>query len=377
MKFNLLSNKENKKEKKVSNFKKFFLGTTMLLASCGVESNINDHSKWEKEDTEISDVEEVEKDRKTYCDSSLLHTPFSSNISLNENDSIHLFNRTKITFEGKSNSSFRFYVEPENSKSYYLEIQKITNIESDNLSVFLEVCSYDLKNNIINLASDKSFLDFIFKGERTKIIEKNEGEYEQLIEKVYISIEGNSKVDELLYSEKNWIFPSLKNNESNTIIWFNDYPYTFNNTYEDLIHFFEYDSYVPLMVEGTNFLYDSETTITLTSIIEDKGVNYFVFDLENNDLTKRIIFPEKIFYTFDFNEKNMTFFVERKSSLGVTFYSVKEFYDVTYEGNNIQINVNGIDTNADVNFTHWNNLTKIEMYPKYNLKELTERKREE
>jgi len=287
-----------------------------------------------------------------------------------------LFNRVKITFEGKNNSMFRFYLEPEDSKSYYLDVQNFTSVESDEISIFFEVCSYDLKNNNIVLASDKAFLDFIFKGERRETIEKFEGEYEQLIEKVFVSIKGNSKVDELLYSEKNWIIPSLKDTESNTIIWFNDYPYTFNNTSDSLVYLFDYDSYIPLMIEGTNFLFDSETTISLISIIEDKGVNYFVFELDNNnDLTKRIIFPEKTFYSFNFNEKDMTFFVERKSSLGVTFYKVKEFYDISYEGNNIEIKVNGINSNAEVTFTHWDNLTKIEMYPRYNLWDIVEKRR--
>jgi hypothetical protein len=381
MKLKSLLNKKIKKEKsdeknKISAFKKFLVVSTVLLTSCGAGGNIDSYDKWEQQDTEVSDEDNLEDKKESFCNNSILNEPFSSNVSLKVNESIYLFNRTKITFEGKKNNLFTFYIEPENSKPYYLELNKNKNINENNETNYLEICSYDLNENTIHLASDEVFLNFIFNGERTEIIEKNNGEYEQLIERTYALIEGNSKVNELLFYEKNWTFPNLKENESNTIIWFNEFPYVFNNYSEDLIYLFDYDSYLPLMNEGTSFLYDSKITITLSSIIEDKGNNYFVFELKSDEESKKIFFPEKTFYSFNFDGREMTFFVENKSSLGVTFYKVTEFFKITYTGNQINIKVNGINSNADVNFSHWDNVTKIEMYPKYNLMELVKEKEE-
>jgi len=383
MKFKSLFNKKIEKsneDKKKSSFKKMLAisATALTIMGCDVDSNV-DYSNWTTDKEEISDTDKTEV-IDTYCDSKLLDKNYSNNISLEKGEYMYFFNRVKITFDGLKNQKYNFTIQPENCSPETISLFKnnITQVKNDTEQYnVLEICSYDAEKNIITLASNDNFLPYLFKGDESEIIEKTNGQYEQIIHREYYNIEGNSITDKLFMQEKNWIFPPLQNLEDRTIISFDNEEWLVGNTSSNKIILFKESAYYGEMPQEATLIIGDNTTITLTSIINDKGTNYAIFELKG-ETTQKVIVPEKEMLSIIFEGQKVNLYVGKIYETGVCDLSVlSKYIDFTYSGNKVDYEIYGIQTTADVNFSNWENTTKLEIYPNYSFENLIKRKERE
>lgn len=381
MKLKSLFNKKEKTDgdKKISSFKKMLAvgATTLTLMSCDVDSNV-DYSNWTTDKEEISDTDKTEV-KETYCEPKLLDKNFSNNISLEKGEYMYFFNRVKITFDGLKNQKYNFTIQPENCSPETISLFKnnITQVKNDTEQYnVLEICSYDAEKNIITLASDDTFLPYLIKGGESEIIEKTNGQYEQIIHREYYNIEGNSITNKLFIQEKNWVFPTLQNLEERTVISFDNEEWLVGNTFSNKIILFKESAYYGGMPKEASLTIGDNNTITLTSIISDEGTNYAVFELKG-ETTQKVIVPEKEMLSIIFEGQKVNLYVGKIYENEVDLSVISKFIDFTYSGNKVDYEIYGIQITADVNFSTWENTTKLEMYPNYSFENLIKRKERE
>ncbi len=389
MKFKSLFNKKIEKtdeeKKKAFSFKKMLAvgATTLALISCDGSKDI-DYSGWENDKEEVADIDTTET-TKSYCDSSLVDKNFSTNVSLEQGESMYFFNRVKIIFNYSKNQKFYFTIQPENSSTEELELYKNkviqVNDDKNNYNI-LEICSYDFEKRIITIASNDSFLPYLFKGGENEIIEKSNQNYEQIIHREYYWIEGNSITDRLLIQEKNWIFPPLENLEERTLVTFDNEEWLVGNTSSKKVILFKESAYYGGMSKDSTLHFGSDNTITFISTIMDEGVKYAIFEL-NGKTTQKVIVPENELLSIIFEGEKINLYVrkiydsilneEEVCDLSV----ISNFLEFTSSGNKIDYTIYDLNITADVNFSTWENTTKLEMYPNYSFEDLIKRKERE
>lgn len=379
MKFNSLFNKKVEKstedKKKSFSFKKMLAvgATTLTLMSCDVDSNV-DYSGWNNDKEEVSDTDKTEV-KDTYCDSSLLDKNFSNNISLEKGEYMYLFNGVKITFEELKNQKYNFTVQPQNSSPEILTLLKNNFVQVKNNKEqynILEFCSYDTQKNIVSIASDDSFLPYLFKDGESEIIEKRNGQYEQIIHREYYHIEGNSITDKLFIQEKNWIFPPLTNLEYRTTLTFDNEEWLVGDLSSSNFLFKE-SAYYNDMPKDSTLQIENNNTITFLSTINEEGKKYGVFELKGES-TQKVIIPENEMLSIIFENQKINLYVGKINDNNCDLSVISKYM---YSGNKVDYEIYGIQTTAYVNFSDWDNTSKLELCPHYSFENLIKRKERE
>ena len=379
MKFNSLFNKKKKEERKTNKFTKMLVTGAAILTlwSCDSENN---YDNWESQDREVSDVDIDQSQVKNYCDSSIIDKPFSTNISLVKEESMYLFNRVKVTFEGLKNNKYNIKITPENSDSYFVLLDKSIPLQIENEkgdSNIIKFCSYDTKSQTLNVASNDNFLPYIIKDEKNTY-EEIYGSYDQLIYRTFFVVEGNSITNELLISEKNWIIPSLKSIEDKEIVRFNEEEWFVTNLGYNKIMLFKESAFYGGMSEGSDLLFNSQISITYISKITENNTNYIVFELKGDSIQK-VVIPENEKISINFEGQELTLFVKKiyedfdGSSL-CDLSIISKYIEFNNKESETEIDLYGILSKAYVNYSSYDNTTKLEMYPVYDFEKLIKRK---
>ncbi len=384
MKFKSLFNKKiESKDKKTNKFTKMLVTGAAILTLWGCDhgSNFN-YEGWETNDNEMTDTDTELPETKKYCDSSILDKPFSNNISLVKDESMYLFNRAKLTFEGLKNNRFNLKITPEFSDSYNVLLNQNTPLQIQNEKGdynIVKFCSYDKNSQILSIASDNNFLPYIFKGENTTY-EEIYGIYNQLIYRSFFIVEGNSITSELLYSEQNWIMPNLNNLEERQTLKFNEEEWLVTNLGYGKKMLFKESSFYGGMSEGSDLLYNN-ISITYISKISENNMNYIVFELKGDSIQK-IVIPENEKISVNFEGQEIILYVKKiydglDGNPLCDLSVIAKNIEFSNNENEIELDLYGIPSKAYVSYSDYENTTKLELYPTYDFDKLIKRKERE
>jgi len=382
MKFKIFNKKSiNGEVKKPNKFKKMLVTSAAILTlwSCDNGTDIN-YEGWDTTDTEVSDIDTEQSETKKFCDNLTVDKPFSNNISLVKDESMYLFNRVKLTFEGIKNNNFNIKITPENSDPYNILLNRNTPTLVENEkgeSNVLKFCSFDITSQKLTVASDDNFLPYIFKGEKTSY-EEIYGSYDQLIYRTFFVVEGNSITNELLISEKNWIFPALQNIENREVVKFNNEEWLVTDLGYNKIMLFKESAYYGGMSEGSDLLYNNQISITFISKISENETNYIVFELKGDSIQK-VVVPENEKISINFEGQEITLFVKKSyedfdGNPLCDLSIISKFIEFNNNESETEIDLYGIISKAYVNSSSYDNTTKLEIYPVYDFEKIIKRK---
>lgn len=382
MKFKQLNNKVEKSEekKKLNSFKKMLAVSATVLTLWGCDRGMNiDYDGWETTDHEVSDTDNNSSQISTYCDSSIVNKPFSNNVSLVKDESMYLFNRVMFTFEGIKNTKFSFKITPENSDSYNILLDKNKPLQIKNEKGeynLLQFCSFD-NTNELTVASNDNILPYIFKDEKTNVEEVN-GNFNQLIYRTYFTIEGNTITNELLISEKNWVFPTIQNIENRETIKLNEENWLITDIGYDKLLLFKESAYYGGMSSGSDLLLSDNISLTYISNILEGNSKYIVFELKGDSIQK-VVIPENEMISINFEGEKIVLFVKKiyddfEGNVLCDLSVISKFIEFNKKESAIELELYGMMTKAYVNYSIWDNTTKLEIYPSYDFEKLIKRK---